>query len=468
MQISNFGKNVSFEPEKFCVPEAEGEVLALLSQHRGKKIRVVGRLHSWSKAIVGDGVVLDLHKLNDVRVEQRNGEPWAIIGGGAQIKHIVAELEDKHGLTLPSLGLITEQSIAGAAATGTHGSGMHSLSHYIDEVRIAHYDSETGEPVVRCITEGDELRAARCSLGCLGVVLSVAIRCRPQYMLEQHFQLVDRLSQVLDAEADFPQQQFYLLPYRWDYLIQHRRKTTRKINGLTRLHRVYWFLTVDVGLHVVLVAMRRWLGTKSLIRMFFRYLVPIFLIRGWRVVDKSQYLLTMEHELFRHIEVEIFVLHQHLPTALEFVQQLLQFLDGDLEAIESETWKELARHGLDTSVRASKAYTHHYPVCVRKVLADDTLISMASNPTEAYYAISFISYDRPSERDSFFAFADLLVETTIRLFGARPHWGKYCPIDATGSKKLYPKLSEFLLVCEQFDSRNVFRNAWTDSVIGNE
>lgn len=191
-------------------------------------------------------------------------------------------------------------------------------------------------------------------------------------------------------------------------------------------------------------------------------------IRGRRVVDKSQNLHTLEHELFRHIEVEIFVLRQHLPSALKFVPQLLQFSDGNREAIENETWTELTRHGLDTSVRDCAAYTHHYPICVRKLLADETLISMASSQDQAYYAIRFISYIGPSERDSFFAFVDLLVETTTLLFNASPHWGKYSPIDAAASEKLYPQLSKFRLVCEQLDSPHVFRNAWADLVIGNE
>jgi hypothetical protein len=74
-----------------------------------------------------------------------------------------------------------------------------------------------------------------------------------------------------------------------------------------------------------------------------------------------------------------------------------------------------------------------------------------------------VAYDRPSERDSFFALADLLVETITPLFNARPHWGKYCPIDSAASEKLYPRLSEFRLIREQLDSQHVFGNAWIAS-----
>ena len=72
---------------------------------------------------------------------------------------VLAELERQANVTLPSLGLITEQTIAGAISTGTHGSGKASMSHYIEEIRLATYDKRTGEPVVKTIADGDELRA---------------------------------------------------------------------------------------------------------------------------------------------------------------------------------------------------------------------------------------------------------------------------------------------------------------------
>src|SRR5262247_848660 len=103
MPIRNFGRNLEFSPRQVLTPASEAEVLAILRQNRGKNIRAVGRLHSWSRAIVADEVLL----------ERRGDEAWATIGGGCQIKRALAEL-DRQGLTLPALGLISEQTIAGA------------------------------------------------------------------------------------------------------------------------------------------------------------------------------------------------------------------------------------------------------------------------------------------------------------------------------------------------------------------
>ncbi|HUQ71506.1 MAG TPA: FAD-binding protein, partial [Planctomycetaceae bacterium] len=177
--IHNFGRNVAFRPQVVLTPRTEAEVLHGLSQHRGRRIRIVGRLHSWSEAARSDDVLLDLRHLNQVQTERRPDGVWATVSAGCQIKRLLAELEQQADVTLPSLGLVTEQSIAGAISTGTHGSGKHSLSHYISEVRVATYDATTGEPVIRTISDGPELRAARCSLGGLGVILTVGFWCRP-------------------------------------------------------------------------------------------------------------------------------------------------------------------------------------------------------------------------------------------------------------------------------------------------
>lgn len=464
MQFQNFGKNVSFVPANAYEPTSESEVLEILAKHKGQQIRVVGRMHSWSDVIRGTGVVLNLHKMNAVQVEQRDGESWVVLGSGCQVKRAIAEL-DKHGLTLPALGLIDEQSIAGAAATGTHGAGRHSISHYIDEIRIAIYDTQTNEPTVRTIRSGPELEAARCSLGCMGVVLSVGIRCREQYRIEQKFQFVKELQSALDAETTYPIQQFFLLPFRWDYLLQMRRETQRTASVHTWVFRLYWFLTIDLGLHLILIFFRRWLRSNWLIKCFYKVAVPLVLIRNWKVVDKSQHHLTMKHALFRHIEIEVFVRRQELDSTLRFVESLLRFLAGDSRAISGAMWEQLESYDLADEVRACAKYVHHYPICIRKVLGDAAMISMTSGVGEEYYAVSFISFDHPTERAGFNAFADVLCKTTAAMFNARPHWGKICPIEKQSIKRLYPRLNEFREICDDVDPTHVFRNEWVGDLL---
>ncbi|MEX0641147.1 MAG: FAD-binding protein [Pirellulales bacterium] len=459
--FSNFGGNQSFRPQSVYVPRSEAEVLEVLRVCRGRRIRAIGRLHSWSEAIVATDVLLDLQHLQEVHVEERGGRPWVTVGAGCQIKRLLAELASQANATLPSLGLITEQSVAGAISTATHGSGRPSMSHFIDEVRVAMYDPTTGEPTIRTIDGGDELRAARCSLGALGIIVSIGLCPRPQYYVEEFFRKYDDLEIVLAMEDEFPLQQFYLMPWSWNYIAQHRRETTRPRGGWATLYRLYFLLQFDIGLHLLVLLAARWLRSPRLMRFLFRDVVPRLVIQNWNVIDDSHKMLVMEHELFRHIECEMFVSRSRLVEAIGLVVQLLEYFDGNAGAICAATREQLEQAGVWTGIeRGCGSYTHHYPICIRRVLPDDTLISMTSGSKEDYYALSFISYTDPVDRQGFLAFAEVLCRTLGTLYGARPHWGKVCPLSAAEATRLYPQSPRFREICRQFDPRGVFRNTW--------
>lgn len=463
LSVANFGRNLAMTPQVIAAPESEDEVIELLRAHGGRRLRAVGSLHSWSRAPEADDVLVDLRHLNQVSV---TGDPngWvATIGAGCRIKRALSEL-DARGLTLPTLGLITEQTIAGAIATGTHGSGRHSISHYVTCVRLACYDPATGEPVIREIRSGDELRAARCAVGSLGIVLSVELRPRPQYRILEWMRLHDKLESVLAAEADAPLQQFYLLPWSWNYLVQHRRESERARSWLAPLYRAYWFVVIDIALHAVMSLLAQWLRYRF-VKSFYQWLVPVVVVRHWNVVDRSQSMLVMEHELFVHIEVELFVKRSRLAEAMAFVRQVIQVLDGEPATFSERIRQQLVAGELDELAAAAGSYRHHYPICVRRVLPDDTLLSMSAASDEPYYAISFISYARPTDRDGFFRFARLLTRAMRRLFGARPHWGKVCELTRAELDELYPHVDRFREIRRLVDPGGVFMNAWTEQLL---
>ena len=462
--IRNFGRNVEFAPAVFHEPTSEAEILEILRRHRGRKIRVVGRLHSWSECVRAEEVCLDLRQLDSVRVARRDGSLMATVGAGCSIRRLLAELRREAGATLPTTGLITAQSIAGAISTGTHGSGRHSLSHYVTEVRLATYDAATGEPVVRVITDPADLRAARCSLGAMGIILSVTIPCRCDYRIEEHAASYDTLEEVLTKEDEYPLQQFYLVPWQWRYYAQHRRETSAPRSRSARLYRWYWLWVIDVGLHVCVLTLARLARSWRAARLFYTRVFPCFVARDWIVVDRAQEMLVMHHDLFRHIEIEVFVKARHVHDALQFVREILSICAGDADAVTETTKEQLAGAGLLDDLHAlGGRYVHHYPICIRKVLPDDTYISMAAGD-EPYYALSFISFARPRDRDRFLEFARFIASSTARLFEARPHWGKVCPLDSEAVESLYPWLSDFRDACSRYDEARGFSNAWVTAL----
>ncbi|MFO1040953.1 MAG: FAD-binding protein [Planctomycetaceae bacterium] len=452
--ISNFGSNVHFQPAGYFEPHDEADVISILNQCRDQQIRVIGSLHAWSDLVVTEGIVLNVTRLQQIDLQPDGESAW--VGAGCQIKRVIAELKRK-GRTLPSLGLITEQTIAGATSTGTHGSGRHCLSNYIQAVRVARFDPATGQAMIEQIEAGDELRAAKCGLGCLGVIVSLKVQCRQRYSIEEHIREYPSLESVLDAQEQFPLQQFYLAPWRWTYLAQHRREVPLKRSLLAGLYRIYWFLMIDLGLHLLILFALRIVRSSSFVRFLYRRVIPRTVIYNWKVTDESSAMLIMEHELFRHIEIELFVTRSRLEPALNYVRDVLTVAANPSANSATTSATIPDQEGLE-ALRG--IYCHHYPICVRRVVSDDMLISMASGGNQDWYAISIISYARPTERAGFQAVAAFLAKSMSRRFGARPHWGKYCPLPAEDLVGLYPEFGRFRQICEDRDPQGRFRNRW--------
>jgi FAD/FMN-containing dehydrogenase len=386
------------------------------------------------------------------------------VGAGCQIKTLLATL-NKRGLTTPSIGLITEQTIAGATATGTHGSGKHSLSHYVHSVRIACFDAAGETARIVDVTEGDELKAARCSLGCMGVVVEVTLPCIPQYFVEEKITPKSTIEEVLTLESDSPLQQFFLLPHAWTFFAQ-QRKVARKPgrSGGAAFYRIYWFLSLDVGMHLLILLFGVWLRSRRLVHFLFRTIVPWSIFPRWVTSDRSDRQLVMEHELFRHLEEEIFVRRSMLIAASHFVTDILKLADDSRHALSSSTLSQLKSiDALHDAQSLGGCLTHHYPICFRRILPDETLISMASGSGEDWYSISLLTY--AESRDDFFRVARFLAETMTRLFNARLHWGKWCPVTSDQIEPQYPELPKFRTICRRFDPNGVFRNAFVSETL---
>ena len=475
MQRHNFGDNIQLHPKTHYLPTTEQDVLDILDRHHGERIRCIGRLHSWSRAVECNDVLLDLRHLNHVNPVADSEALLVSVGAGCQIKHLLAELERLKNWTLPSLGLITEQSVAGAVSTGTHGSGRNSLSQYVVSARIAHYDSVTGKAKITEVGSGDPLRAARCSLGCPGVIVSVTMQCRPTYNVEEAWHEHQELADVIDAEHDYPLQQFFLVPWRWTYMSQYRRETNRRQSKSAWLYHWYRYLTIDITMLCLIVLMVQVLRINGLVRFMFRRIIPAFVIRDWPVVGASTPQLVMEHESFRHIEMELFVQKSNLESAMSFVQQTLCLAAGTNHTIDQTFRDTLIRTGLESELNKLKGtYCHHFPICVRKVLMDDTLISMSCESAretqeksqEAWYAITFTCYCRKSDRAAFEDLGRFLTRSMATLFSARPHWGKLNYLQADQLRKLYPQFETFQQFCRTLDPEGYFLNDWTKELFG--
>ena len=483
--ITNFGGNISFVPKYRYKPQNEAEVLDLLKNHANSKIRVVASLHSWSDVVQSEDVIVDMGNFDSVAIcaSQRStersrrsqrfaiaqtaaGEVRVTSGGGCILQKLLDTIHSQTNSTLPSLGAVKEQTIAGVVSTATHGSGKHSLSHYMDELRVAAYDAETGKAQIYEWKDGLELRAARCALGCMGIIVSVTFRCIPKYYVEETLCRRDNLSDVLAQESEFPLQQFILAPYLWSYFVYQRRETPSKPTTLaeivsTQLYRAYKLIVVDILFHLTIKVLVSGFESPAIIRGFYEKIFPNLVVQGKTVVDESENALTMEHQLFKHLEMEVFIPARNILNAADFVRHVTSLFAGTPDTVPDRMVSELGKIGmLETLMEHKGDYTHHYPLFFRRVLPDDTLISMTSGSNEPYYTISFFTYLEP--RTQFYKFADFLARSLTQLYDARLHWGKYYPLTNSEIEHLYPRLEEFRQICKKTDPNGVFRNDYTE------
>lgn len=464
--IVNFGRNVRFQPDQFAEPKSEAELLKTLSSHPGRRFRVVGSRHAWSPLIATDDVCISLKHFNDVSLTRNNDDRcMATVGGGCTLQRLL-RLLNKHGLTTPTVGVIKSQTIAGAISTGTHGSGRHSLSHYIKSVRLAVIDPETGEAVIRTYDRGPELAAARCGLGALGVLISVQFFCIPQFNVAESVKAVESVDEVLKLENKHPLQQFYFVPHlnRLYVATRHEARSWDGVPGWkSRCYRLYQLLGIDIGVHLIILIMAFFHRSRWLIQWFYRSVLPKFVLKDRVFVDRSDRMLTMKHELFRHFETELFVRESHLSDAMTFVQAAVTAF-ADRESLVPELFATSVREaGMSERLhRLRGSWIHHYPICVRKVLPDDTLISMSAG-TEPYYSISFITYDR--NRRAFRHFSSFLTASMAKLFDARPHWGKHFELAPETLRSLYPKFNRFNRIRQRLDPETRFGNAFVDDIM---
>jgi hypothetical protein len=231
----------------------------------------------------------------------------------------------------------------------------------------------------------------------------------------------------------------------------------------TLFFRAYNLIGQDIAFHL-LVNLPRMMGA-TVTKAFHRF-SPALLIKDRERIDASHHVLTMKHYYFRHEEMELFVRQSDFERAMEFLRHVIEVVDGADTPMPAEFAEKLGGTGLAAELaRLRGSYTHHYPVFCRRVLPDETLVSMGSSTDEPHISVSIFTYCRPRHRKAYYAFCGFLARAFLQLFKARPHWGKHFPLNHAEVAPLYPRLDEFRALCRASDPNGTLRNGYTARVL---
>lgn len=393
------------------------------------EIKAVGAGHSFTGIAVAPGVLLDLSDLQGlVSVDEARRQVTLL--AGTRLHRIPALLEP-YGLAMANLGDIDRQSISGAISTGTHGTGIEfgGLATQVVGVTVVGADGE-----FRRIDENNSpelLPAYALGLGALGILVEVTIQCVPSFLMHE----VDRPHSVAEVTANVLEWarsndhfEFYWFPHTDTALT----KTTERLPESAVRHPLpvvgKWIDESLLSNGVYRAVCAAATTVPAIIPPFSRLATKLTGDREY--TDRSHRVLTQSRNVrFREMEYA-------LPA--EAVTDAF----GELQAL-------IAQRGWKIS----------FPVEVRFAAADDRWLSTAYGRESGYIAVHRYWRENPSE---YFT----AVESIMRSYGGRPHWGKMHTQSAQSLREMYPRFDDFVALRDQVDPDRLFRNRYLDRVLG--
>ncbi|WP_224275017.1 D-arabinono-1,4-lactone oxidase [Streptomyces sp. LS1784] len=425
----NWAGSQTCQPAVLADPATRADVAQAVvrAAAAGHVVRVAGAGHSFTDAVVTDGTLLSLRHCNRVLDVDHTTRRIRVEAGITlrELNQVMAE----NGLAFPNLGDIDAQSIAGATATGTHGTGarLRNLSAALHSIELVTADGTTIE--VNAEQEPDIWRAARVGIGALGVVTAVTIQAVPAFTLEA----VDRLMAVEEMLGNLDEllavnDHFQLFTFGHSPLAMTsaRNRTDLEPRPLSRA--------------------REWVEDELLQNHALRTVCEIgrFAPRangplqrlGSRLagsshrIDRSDRIFTTPLRV-RFVEMEYAIPRRHTAEAVRAV-------------------RELARR---------PEFEVSFPIEVRWVAPDDAYLSPAGGRETCYIALH--QYHKLDWKPYFRA-----AEAIFDSFGGRPHWGKQHFQTAQTLRPRYPEWDSFAAVRRRLDPEGRFANAHVRRVLG--
>ena len=427
--VSNWAGNQRWLAAERAVPGSTDEVAATVRRaaDTGGRVKAIGAGHSFTAAASTDGVQVSLDGMARVLdVDRDRGR--VRVEAGIRL-HALNTALAAAGLALPNLGDIDRQSIAGAIATATHGTGL-GLGNLATTVVGMEIVTGTGD-VVRVDEQSDPelLRVARVGLGALGIVTEVTLQCVPAFNLHAR-ETIEVLDDVLDGFAEqaaaVDHFELYWMPGGGRRCqVKRNSRTDEPARPQPRLAHVRdkW-IGENLGFGLVCRVGRRYPTAAPRIA---RLVTSAASERD--LVDRSDRIFCSPRRV-RFVEMEYGLPVEDLPEA---VRRL----------------REFART-LPTPVL--------FPVEVRVSAADDIPLSTGFGRTSGWVAVH--QY-RGAPYEEYFAGVERIMDD----YGGRPHWGKLHGQRAATLAPRYPHWDDFQAARDKLDPDRTFANAYLDRVL---
>lgn len=402
-------------------PASDAELAELL-RTAPAPIRPVGAGHSFTALVPTDGTLLSLDRMTGL-VSHDAAAMTATVRAGTRLSALGPALA-AIGQEMPNLPDINKQTLAGAMATATHGTGK-GLTALHGEATALKLVTPAGE-VIECSRDSrpELFHSARVGLGAFGVLTEVTLANKPLTRVRKEVRLVDTDALLKDwpaLAARHRNAEFLVLPFTGkSALITHDvtdepvrpRGPDQDADTLMSLKTLRDVFEFTPGL-------RKRLASAAL-----EDIPPeIAIDEGWKLLSNERPVRFKEMEY-------------HVP------------IDQQVGALK-EIIARIERDATDV----------FFPIEARIIAPDDAWLSpfygreSGSIAVHAYY----------KEAHDWMA---RLVEPVLREAGGRPHWGKLHSLGAAELAALYPQFAEANAVRRSLDPQGRMMNPFLQKIFG--
>ena len=414
------GAEVSYPQSRFS-PATENQLAQFMATSSGP-LRPVGSGHSFSPLVPTDGHLIVIDQLTGLLSDDEAAHS-ATFAAGTRLADMGPLLESL-GQGLFNLPDIDRQTLAGATATATHGTGIQfkSLSGYITGLRLITLDGSVRD--LSAASQPDLFAAACVSLGSLGVVSRMTIQNRQAYRLKQTTWVEKTATLLENFDTHMSSHRhFELFPLTHsDYSMALATDETDEAinNPVVSPEEEAAFDTAMQGFMLVPPSLRR-----PLINALAEQIGP-----SERVDASYKILSNIRNNRFNEMEYSVPV-----AAGAECLQEILALI-------------------------IDKAVDVVFPLEYRYVCRDDTMLGMSSGH-EDHAAISIHRVASEDYRPYFD-----LIEPIFWKYGGRPHWGKIHSLGSEQLSRLYPRFDEFAALRRELDPQGRLLNAHLSKVFG--
>jgi len=407
----NWADNYTFSATRIHRPASVDEVRRLVA--RSSHVRAIGARHSFNGIADSAGDLIDLSGIDPgFLIDARRGT--VTVGGGTNYGVLAAHLH-RAGWALHNMASLPHVSIAGAIATGTHGSGdrLGNLSTAVAALDIV---CATGDLVT--IRRGDpNFDGAVVALGALGIVTRVTLDIQPTFEMQQDaFEGLPWSTVLSDFDAVMSAGYSVSLMTSWS------EPTVTRLWIKTHLGRGVERATSMADLGATPADHPSARQTPEAIARLNPFGAP----GPWS--DRLPH-FRPNAELWPpgHLQSEYMVPRAQATTAIAKLRTIGERIDHHLWATE-----------------------------IRSMAADSLWLSPAYG--DDCVAIHF-SWQRELEAVEAMTAE---IEAMLLPLGGRPHWGKIMHASSDELAPLYPKLPEFRELARSYDPGGKFRNEFVD------